>query len=236
METQGIIVIMVLITLTMGQAKKDLDIMKEMMADMSERLSLAEGKLAKTEDELATTKYDLAITNDDFVATKDELAATKDTLAYVLTYLATKDDLANTKNALMSRTEELEKEMAFLRDPPFLHACGSHNYHLSGSFQTIPYTSLLYSSTNTEGGGLDIETGVFTAPLGGSYTVYWDTQAYLNSGEYVRIYLQKNGTSIQESYQYSAYGGNDYVNDQGKLLLILPSVTLCHLISKGGAQ
>ena len=215
METQGIIVIMVLISLTMGQAKKDLDIMKEMMADMSERLSLAEGKLVKTEDELATTKYDLAITNDDFVATKDELAATKDTLAYVLTYLATKDDLANTKNALMSRTEELEKEMAFLRDPPFLHACGSHNYHLSG---------------------LDIETGVFTAPLGGSYTVYWDTQAYLNSGEYVRIYLQKNGTSIQESYQYSAYGGNDYVNDQGKLLLILPSVTLYHLISKGGAQ
>ena len=48
MEIQRKILIMVIINLTMGQATEDLDIMKEMMAEMkiemNERLSLAEGK------------------------------------------------------------------------------------------------------------------------------------------------------------------------------------------------
>merc|ERR1719309_26563 len=142
------ILIMVLITLTMGQAKEDMDIMKEMMAamnmemmaEMNRRLSLAEGKLAKTEAELGATKNELVVT---------------------------KDDLAITKDALMSKTDELEREVAILRVPPYIHACGSHSDYLSSSSVTIPYTSLLYSSTNQEDGGLDITKGVFTAPWGG---------------------------------------------------------------------
>ena len=185
------IVIMVLITLTMGQAKDDLEIMKEMMAEMkmemNERLSLAEGKLAKTEDELAITKDELAITKDDHAITK-------------------------------ARTDELEREVAILRAPPYIHSCGSNSDGLPSSIGTIPYTSLLYYSTNTEGGGLDISTGVFTAPHGGSYTVYWDTNAIVDSGETVRIYLQKNGESIQESLHYSSYDGSSgAVFDQGKV-------------------
>ena len=50
------IVIMVLITLTMGQAKDDLDTMKEMMAEMNERLVRTEAELASTKDDLAITK------------------------------------------------------------------------------------------------------------------------------------------------------------------------------------
>ena len=188
------IVIMVLITLTMGQAKDDLEIMKEMMAEMkmemNERLSLAEGKLAKTEDELAITKDELAITKDDHAITK-------------------------------ARTDELEREVAILRSPPYIHSCGSNSGLVSGSSGTIPYTSLLYSSTNTEGGGLDISTGVFTAPHGGSYTVYWDTSAYLVHGCSVYIHLQKNGETIQESQHTSVYyGPSEYVYDQGKFLSI----------------
>ena len=197
MEIQGKIVLMVFITLTMGQPKEHLDIMKEMMAgmkmEMNERLSLAEGKLAKTEAELA--------------ATKDELAATKDELA------ATRDELAVTKEALMSKTDELERKIAILRSPPFLHTCGSHNELLGASSGTIPYTSLLYSSTNTEGGGLDISTGVFTAPCGGSYTVSWATSAKMYHGQ---IFLQKNGENINQSLHYSDYGGNSVVAEQGK--------------------
>merc|ERR1712007_275358 len=107
-----------------------------------------------------------------------------------------------------------ERKVAILKAPPYIHACGS-NGAISASQGTIPYTSLLYSSTNTEGGGLDISTGVFTAPLGGSYTVSWDTSALMGHGEDVGIYLQKNGENIQESIQYSYYGGNDFVFDQG---------------------
>merc|ERR1712013_4564 len=90
----------------------------------------------------------------------------------------TEAELAITKNELAltkARADELEREVAIVRAPPYIHSCGSHDDVLSGSTGTIPYTSLLYSSTNTEGGGLDISTGVFTAPHGGSYTVYWDT-------------------------------------------------------------
>merc|ERR1711942_547031 len=87
---------------------------------------------------------------------------------------------------------------------------------------TIPYTFLLYSSTNTEGGGLDISTGVFTAPHGGSYTVYWDTSAGLDHGEDVRIYLQKNGENIKESKHLSYYSGpSGRVGDQGGRTIIV---------------
>ena len=103
----------------------------------------------------------------------------------------------------MSRTDELERGVAKIRAPPYIHA--------SASSGTIPFTSLLYSSNNTEGGGLDITTGVFTAPWGGSYTVYWDTSAVMDSGENVRIFLQKNGENIYNAVHYSFYNGNDLV-------------------------
>merc|ERR1719317_1500428 len=202
---------------------------KEMMAEMNERLSLAEGKLAKTEDQLAATKDDFAVTKDELAAAKDDLAATKDAMAKAMTEQAealtcfvTKDDLESTKDALMSKTDVLEREVAILTAPPFIHACGSRSNWLHGNYMAIPYTSLLYSSTNTEGGGLDITTGVFTAPHGGSYTVYWDTSSVLKSGEYVQIYLQKNGETIHESLHYSQYNGpSGYVYDQGGRTIVV---------------
>ena len=151
--------------------------MEEMLVEMNERLSMAEGKLTKTEDELAATK---AALNKAIICQIEDHALTK------------------------SKTEELERKVAILRAPPFIHACGSHSDYLPGSYMTIPYTSLLYSSNNTEGGGLDITTGVFTAPHGG---FYWDTSARLESGEWLKINLQKNGGTIQESEHYSYYGG-----------------------------
>ena len=49
---------MVIITLTMGQGKDDLDTMKEMIAEIKMEMNQ---RVAKTESELAATKYDLAI-------------------------------------------------------------------------------------------------------------------------------------------------------------------------------
>merc|ERR1712179_230760 len=194
---------------------------------MSSRLSQAEGRLAKTEAELAVTQDDLAVTKDELAKTEVELVATKDFLAKsitdqaeALTCLAIKDDLTSTKEALMSKTDELEREVAILRAPLYIHACGSHNDFLYGSM-TIPYTSLLYSSTNTEGGGLDITTGVFTAPWGGSYTVSWDTLAILDYGEYVNIFLQKNGENIEESRHNSYYESNERVQEQGGRTMVV---------------
>ena len=100
---------------------------------------------------LDTMKEMMVDMNQRLAKTEAELAATKDELT------ATKDKLAATKDDLKERTGELEREVAILRNPPYIHACGSHCDGLSGSYMTIPYTSLLYSSTNTEGhyyGGL----------------------------------------------------------------------------------
>ena len=137
------IVIMVLITLTMGQAKEDLDTMKEMMAEMNERLDRTEAELAITKGALMSNIEELerktemmaememkmnerlAKSEDDFAITKDELAITK-------------ADHTITK----AKTDELEREVAILKAPPYIHSCGSHNGGLSGSSMTIPYTSL----------------------------------------------------------------------------------------------
>merc|ERR1711874_937625 len=124
-------------------------------------------------EKLARTEEDLALALTDLATTKDDLATTK-------------DDLATTKTALM----ELELEVTRVKEPPYIHACGSHYNGLHIVSSTIPYSSLLYSSTNQETGGLDTETGVFTAPHPGSYTTTWSTQASDTAGDsYVRIYL-----------------------------------------------
>ena len=137
-----------------------------------------------------------------------ELASTKDDLAI------TKDELAITK----ARTDELEREVAILKATPYIHSCG-FNPGLYATTGTIPYTSLLCASNNTEGGGLDITTGVFTAPHPGTYTVSWDLQAGLDSGEYVNIYLQKNGETLYGAGHFSRYNGpSGDIFDQGKLL------------------
>merc|ERR1712037_915400 len=166
------------------------------------------------------TEEDLAVALTDIASTKVELAATRDDLATSLNDLATtKDDLATTKTALM----ELELEVTRVKEPPFIHACGSYSGWLTIVSSTIPYSSLLYSSTNMPGvGGLDTETGVFTAPHPGSYTLTWSTYAIGGAGDpSVHIYLYKNGQRIQESRHVSSYSGpSGLVADQGGRTLV----------------
>merc|ERR1711892_262933 len=152
--------------ITLVEPKDDLEnIVKEMMMEMNGRILLLENELKMTKEELTATKEELTATKEELklTATKEELTATKEELS------ATRDDLT-------SKDHELERDVSIIRNPPFIHSCG-YQYRTSITFQTIPYDSLLYSSTNTEGGGLDIATGVFTSPWPGSYTVTWSLTA-----------------------------------------------------------
>merc|ERR1711892_1547572 len=131
---------------TLVEPKDDLEnIVKEIMMEMKGRMLLLEAELKMTKEELTTTKEELKLT-----ATKEELSATRDDLT--------------------SKDHELERDVSIIRNPPFIHSCG-YKSSTTITSQTIPYSILLYSSTNTEGGGLDIATGVFTSPWPGSYTV-----------------------------------------------------------------
>ena len=148
METPCKILILVLFTLTLGEAKDERDILievKEIMMEWKE-------KVTRTEDNLAATKAELADIKAEQAATKAELANTKKDLNNLT--IATKEDMMM-----------LEKEVTIIREPPYIHTCGSHYEYLSHYHsQTLPYSTLLYSATNTEGGGLDISSGIFTAP------------------------------------------------------------------------
>merc|ERR1712183_379581 len=153
-----------------------------------------------TKEELKMTKEELKMTNEELKMTKEELKAkcvqleremlsTKDDL------ITTKDDLLSTKDDLKAKDVQLEREVSFLKDPPFTFACGAHSANIHISSRAISYTTLLYSSTNVAGPhGLDISTGVFTAGHPGSYTATWSL--YNGNAYAVNIYLRKNGNLI----------------------------------------
>merc|ERR1712083_839132 len=135
------------------------------MIEVKEIIMELKDELAATQKELVAVKDELEFTKNEQLATKDGLSATNDKL------VATMEKLLATKEAIVTITTKdelkmLEKEVTIIRDPPHLHMCGSHYDSIYGSNTIITYSNLFYSSTNTEGGGLDITSGVFTAPLG----------------------------------------------------------------------
>ena len=74
-----------------------------------------------------------------------------------------------------------------------------------------------YHSTNTEGGGLDHGSGVFTAPHPGTYTVWWSLSAENDSNENeVGVVLRKNGADIAETFHQS-YLKNENPSSQADL-------------------
>merc|ERR1711892_771878 len=193
--------------ITLVEPKDDLEnIVKEMMMEMNGRMLLLETELKMTKEELTATKEELKLTatKEELTATKKELklTATKEELTAIKEELtatkeeltATKEELSATRDDLISKDHELERDVSISRNPPFIHSCG-YQYSSHITHQTIPYSSLLYSSTNTEGGGLDIATGVFTSPLAGSYTVTWSLMAGDDHGdqENLVVYLRQNG-------------------------------------------
>merc|ERR1719495_1625322 len=118
METWSKIFIMVYITISIGQAKEDFEILKEMMVEMkmemrvelNERLVVSEAKLLKTEKELASTKDDLAEALTELATIKHDLETAKNKVT------AMHSDYVDTKADMMSKTNELKREVANLRD------------------------------------------------------------------------------------------------------------------------
>merc|ERR1712142_741757 len=141
---------------------------------------------------------------------EEKLAITEDKLAEAL------NDLATTKHDLSVALNEISK----IRDPPHMHACGYKDSYTNFA-GIIAYSTLLYSSTNTEGGGLDISTGLFTSPHPGSYTVTWGLHAAEGTGKDVKIYLQHNGNNIEESLHQSYHGGSGSISEQGGRTIVL---------------
>merc|ERR1711892_1461216 len=54
-----------------------------------------------------------------------ELKMTKEELT------ATKEELSATRDDLTSKDHELERDVSIIRNPPFIHSCGSHYSYLT---------------------------------------------------------------------------------------------------------
>merc|ERR1712098_665850 len=214
MTTLCKIIILVFFTFSGGEITHDIQNMKEMMRDMNHRVSKAEEKLAKTEEKLKATEYQLAEALKSLGAALNELAEAQ---------RETQTELLTTKNDLVAKDKSLDTEITRIRNPPYMHVCGAHYRSVSLVSKTITYSSLLYSSTNTDGGGLDLQSGVFTSSWPGSYTVTWSMNADIEHGEkMVKVILQRNGKEITESKHMSYYSGSSGgIYDQGGRTIVL---------------
>ena len=188
----------ILLILSIGEGKEHLEnIVKEMRKEMVEM----NNRLVLTEEGLIKSKEDQRIAKDELFRLQEELKA-KDV-----------------------SIKQMEKEMSSLKDPPFTFACGGHSDTHYATSLTIPYTTLLYFSSNVEGASLDISTGVFTAGHPGSYSATWSLMAGDDSVDTpVSIYLRKNGVLIADSHHKSwnrKADPSDRVEDQGGRTLVL---------------
>jgi len=106
----------------------------------------------------------------------------------------------------------------------YINTCAYHDGTRIKS-KTITYDKLLLSSSNLGqlGEGLNIKTGLFTAPATGDYMVTYSLWTGLDNGDSrVYIFIMKKGVKIGESQHQSAYSGSSgFVIDQGGRSIII---------------
>ena len=186
------IVTIIFFTFTKGEVNEDMEIMKKMIMDIKEITMVMNQRLLDSEKALEAVTSALAITKDNFANALKDPATREEAVI-------TNSNLAITKGDLDKKYQNFEIEVTKLRNPPYLNLCG-YQYYTKISSGTIPYSYLLCNSTNIKGGGLDTDSGVFTAPISGTYTLTWALFTDNMSGEHgVDIYLHRNGRIVEES-------------------------------------
>ena len=194
--------ILLAVLLSTTTAKEDIEsIVMEMRIGMGEiRMEMGEVK-----ESLAFTEKKLLMTQDELLRTKEELLINKEELKKRIQIAEedqkiTMEGLHSIKEDLKDKeflTQELGRDVAFLKDTPWTLACGaSGRRNLTN--ETLSYDNLLYSSTNVAGAGLDISTGVFTAEHSGSYTATWSLVATDDAGDH-QITMWKNEEECREN-------------------------------------
>ena len=203
MEKSIKIPLVVLMLMVIGEAKEDLElIVKDMrmkMVDFEDHISITEEKLLSSQRQL--------------MPIQTQQLKTDNEVLHIMEFL----------NSHEVSIKELERSVSFLKNPPSTFSCGYHTGYEYFVSNVISYTSLSYSSSNVEGSGLDISSGIFTSGHPGTYTATWSLASINDAGDhYVQIHLRKNGSMIQESRHVSYYtGSSGKTDDQGGRTLIL---------------
>ena len=166
---------------------------------------------------------EMKVTKETILEMKEMMLGLKSRLAKVDQKLKeTKEDMLKVENEDM-----MENDVSILGDAPYLHQCG---FHTRASFvdSILSYECLFYDVTN-QASGLSWETGVFSCPYPGTYTITWSISSEDGTDDpAVEIYLRKNEggrdmSSFHQSYfrQDESLGQVGLVEETGMLLLIL---------------
>jgi len=103
-------------------------------------------------------------------------------------------------------------------DAPYLFVCGAQDeFEYTAGWKVMPFDKLMINFTNIlNSGGLEIDSGIFTAPISAIYSVSYGMTHWAYSGEArVDMYLRKNGVNIYETKEMSQYTGSSGYVDQG---------------------
>ena len=168
---------------------------------------------------LATISIVLGETQGELKVTKEMLQEMKEKMIELKTRLA----IAEQKLMETGNDEVFENEVSILGDTPYLHQCGFHSR--AGFVDSImSFQCLSYDVTN-QPTGLDWQTGVFTCPYPGTYTVSWSWNNEDGSDDpSVEVLVRKNEAQIQESFHQSYFreeGAIGVVADFGMICIIL---------------
>ena len=121
---------------------------------------------------------------------KERMARMEENMDQMKNELKTRDQRISLLEEALGSQEELEEEMAVLRETvdevrnqPYAFQCASSNissYNNDHPY-TITYEKLLYSSMNIEG-GFNVTTGIFTAGYSGTWRI--SASAFMTLAQY----------------------------------------------------
>ena len=168
----------------------------------------------------------------DLAGMREEIVIRDELLADMKKEMETKDErlavLEAAKETSKVEMKSLSDRVAETEDQPWAFYCAWQDYWIYDD-TTITYDRLTFysksdgSESNNNTRGFDITTGVFTVgqSYGGIWSVSFAIKSQTHSGESNTAYLYLNGQRIEESYHFTFYSGQGYVDSLGARTLYM---------------
>jgi len=195
----------------LNELKKELR--EEIMQELREEIQQLKTNQSKFKEEIKKLTESDGSLSERLGRVKTSLELNTSRITHEVEHLKEEDSRFN--NKIENMKEDLEKTVQagvqsnLLKDQPFAYQCGFQN-NWSDSWADISFDRLTFSSmSDGVTGGLDRDTGVFTAGHSGVWTVSYSVRTRTETGQGNYVWLYKNGSRVKESRL------STYYRDQG---------------------
>lgn len=192
------LIITLLLLVNLGEGTEDcreivleeMEGLKNTVSDLIESLSTLQANHSSLQASHSTLKASHSTLQENHSTLLANLSTTIEEITNENSYLKANVSTLQTTHATQhliieeqqTRIEEIEKENSFLKDPPVAFSC-SYRSETRATSSPVTYDSLYYSRTNalTEEGGMDLNSGLYTSPYPGTYTItysMWVSDTY----------------------------------------------------------